>query len=106
MPCQWTSSGVSVSLKTSTVMGLPSLHAEDGAGGCAVVADGGEDAVGGEFDGDGGDAEGVVGFAVPGDVRLLGTASGQTSGRAGVSLRLWARARLPSRRKSRRCTVS
>ncbi len=43
--------------------GLALLHAEDGAGGCAVVADGGEDAVGGELDGDGRDAEGDVGFA-------------------------------------------
>ena len=42
--------------------GLALLHAEDGAGGGAVVADGGEDAVGGELDGDGGDAEGDVGF--------------------------------------------
>ena len=42
--------------------GLALLHAEDGAGGRAVVADGGEDAVGGELDGDGGDADGVVGF--------------------------------------------
>jgi hypothetical protein len=41
--------------------GLALLHAQDRAGGGAVVADGGEDAVGGEFDGDGRDAEGDVG---------------------------------------------
>ena len=43
-----------------------------GPGDDAVVADGGENAVGGEFDGDGGDAEGVVGFAVAGDEAGVG----------------------------------
>ncbi len=49
--------------------GLAFLHAQDGAGGCAVVADGGEDAVGGELDGDGRDAEGDVGFGGVGGLR-------------------------------------
>ena len=40
------------------------LHAQDGAGGGSVVADGGENALGGEFDGDGFDAEGDVGFGL------------------------------------------
>jgi hypothetical protein len=43
--------------------GFALAHAENGAGGGAVVADGREDALGGELDGDRGDAEGVVGFA-------------------------------------------
>ena len=41
--------------------GLAFLHAQDRAGRGAVVADGGEDAVLGEFDGDGRDAKGDVG---------------------------------------------
>ena len=41
--------------------GLALLHAENRAGRCAVVADGGEDAVRREFDSDGRDAEGDVG---------------------------------------------
>ena len=41
--------------------GLALLHAQDRARRRAVVADGGEDPVGGKFDGDRGDAEGDVG---------------------------------------------
>ena len=40
--------------------GLAFAHAQDGSGRSAVVADGGEDVRAGEFDGDRGDAEGVV----------------------------------------------
>ena len=72
-PCQWTSSGVSVSLRTFDGDGLALLHAEDGAGGGAVVADGGEDAVGGELDGDGRDAEGDVGSGGGGWMSAGGT---------------------------------
>ena len=64
--------------------GLAFLHAEDRAGRRAVVADGGEDAVGGEFDGDGRDAEGDVG-------RVGGGRWGMVSA--------WCREALPSARK-------
>ena len=100
-PCQWTSSGVSVWLTTSTVMGLPSRMRRMGPGEGAVVADGGEDALGGEFYGDGGDGEGEVG----------GLAGGGWGGRHG-HLRteepggVAARAREPVLMKSRRCMVS
>ena len=60
--------------------GLAFLHAEDGAGGGAVVADGGEDAVGGEFDGDGGDAEGDVAGAAAGGA--AGCSGGHVGARA------------------------
>ena len=46
--------------------GLALFHAQDRAGGGAVVADGGEDAVGCELDGDGGDFEGDVGWGAGG----------------------------------------
>ncbi len=44
--------------------GLAFAHAQDGAGGGAVVADGGEDVGPVELDGDRRDAEGVVGLGV------------------------------------------
>ena len=59
--------------------GLSFLHAQDRAGRCAVVADGGEDAIGCEFDGDGRDAEGDVGAGGGG----LGGLSGLIRGWAG-----------------------
>ena len=60
-PCQWTNSGVSVVVDDIDGDGLAFLHAQDGPGDGAVVADGGEDAVGREFDGDRGDAQGDIG---------------------------------------------
>ena len=52
------------------------FHSQDGAGGCAVVAEGGEAAGGGEFYRDGLDAEGDVGFAGGGGLGLDGVEQG------------------------------
>ena len=69
--------------------GLALAHAQDGAGRGAVVADGAEDAFGGELDGDGGDAEGVVGFAFGGGCGVRGLGDHlPASGRAGAGLLL------------------
>src|ERR1039458_3828092 len=62
--------------------GLSFLHAQDRAWGCAVVAGGGENAIGSEFDGDGRNAEGDVGAGGGGLVGLVGL-SGSIGGCAG-----------------------
>ena len=76
-PCQWTSLGRVGVVDDIDGDRLAFLHAQDRPGRRAVVADGGEDAVGGKLDGDRGDAQGDVG-------RALG---GGWSGLGGVGLR-------------------
>ena len=59
------------------------FHPQDWPGGCSVVADGGEDAVGGELDGDGLDAQGEVGFGGGGGLRCGGGHLHLGEGRSG-----------------------